>query len=524
MIKFRYILLIVLFHVLVVSCKKDTQSDNPGNPNDTITSKITVDKGTIGVVADVRSISKKGYHPVTVNIVFAGVNSGYSKLITVDQNTSTAVFRIPADSISEGQLSAFEKGVEATLTVYDESKIQLATIHLAKLAVDASNIPVEIATTLPLKRPLLKLSPDVPFIIQSGSSKWVFTIGDYGSGAGSGSLTSQDYMQSENDSQKFYLKPVEGEGDSTVVLVSYRGNLLKMNFTGELNESDQVYSDGGITDADKFVVRVDDAGWVKLRRKNGLFLIEKLIDFNFYQFVEGSNTSDITRFRLLIGDIVWTVSDKGTDYTQPLLPPAKLEFAYKATLRNCSAATLKETIGRTEERTQSFTSGTEESLSLFTSQEYSLQVTAGVDVNASFFGNGATYSFEATAGYTYTTSQTQTNTNYWESTQTNTIQISREREIQLGPYTAVEAYDAVQTINGVKLPFIKRFRVKGADIHGNAISGDEINFQLFSNQFEGVITEIGSDYVDVSVKGVTTIDKIMEVDTKVGELENGCGG
>ncbi len=155
------------------------------------------------------------------------------------------------------------------------------------------------------------------------------------------------------------------------------------------------------------------------------------------------------------------MTDMGTDFEQPVLPPARLEFAYKATLRNCSPATLSETVGRSETRTQTFTSGTQESLALFSSKEFSAQVTAGVDVDATFFGKGATYSLQATAGYSYTTSSTQTTTNYWSTTTSKDVEISRERNVEIGPETAIEVYDAVQTLDHGQDTLYQEIQVEG---------------------------------------------------------------
>jgi hypothetical protein len=129
---------------------------------------------------------------------------------------------------------------------------------------------------------------------------------------------------------------------------------------------------------------------------------------------------------------------------------------------------------------------------------------------------------EVSAGYTYTTSSTNTSTEYWESTETSEVEISREREIQIGPNLAVEAYDAVQTISNVRLPFTKKFRIKAKDSEGTVFNGEEIRFQLYSNRFEGVVTDVGADYVDFTIKGTTSIDRMMEVDTRVTEIEGGC--
>jgi hypothetical protein len=204
------------------------------------------------------------------------------------------------------------------------------------------------------------------------------------------------------------------------------------------------------------------------------------------------------------------------------LPPARLDFAYSATLSNCSSASLTETVGRNETRTQTFTSGFEESLQLFSSHTAYAEVTAGVEVDATFFGKGATYNLQATGGYEYTTAETNTTTNYWQESRTTEIETSRTRTVQLVANSAVEVYDAVQSLDNVKIAFTKEFRLEGVDSDGEKIKGSELQFQLFTSQFEGIVTATGPDYVDFTVRGTTVVDEMLEVETRVTEIEGAC--
>ncbi len=52
--------------------------------------------------------------------------------------------------------------------------------------------------------------------------------------------------------------------------------------------------------------------------------------------------------------------------------------------------------------------------------------------------------------------------------------------------------------------------------------GDEIHFQLYCNKFGGVVSKVGTGYVDFSIKGVATINQMMEVETNTSEIKGGC--
>jgi hypothetical protein len=49
---------------------------------------------------------------------------------------------------------------------------------------------------------------------------------------------------------------------------------------------------------------------------------------------DGSNI----QVRIINADIRWTLINRGIKFNQPILPPARLDFAYSATLSNCSSA------------------------------------------------------------------------------------------------------------------------------------------------------------------------------------------
>ncbi len=521
--RFLIVLLVLVIVFITGNCKKDNSTQPKVNMIDTISSDLQTDSGSVGLILNTRPIAKKGYHPDHLQVNIQGDLSGFSRSLAVDPKTYVTVLKYYVDSLTDTEVSSFENGVGLDIKVYDASQKLLGELSLDNQIVDASDYSLEIDSDLPAINPPARLNADLPFIVQCQNDGKVISIPQYNSvSPGHVPVGTSDYTLQNNQNELYYFRHVQGEADSVYCMTSYRGYLMDFDMFGDFYESAATYDAGNVPDKLKMIVSPDSSGWVRIRFKTGGNLLWTEPDFGLINLVRSESSSSL--FRLLNGDIVWSITDMGTDFEQPVLPAAKLEFAYKATLRNCSPATLSETVGRSESRTQSFTSGTEESLELFSSSEYSAEVTAGVDVDATFFGAGATYSLEATAGYTYTTSTTQTTSNYWEATNSTEVVISRERTIEIGPETAIEVYDAVQTLNNVRMPFTKRFRLKGTYGNGNPLSGDEINFQLFSNRFGGVVSQVGSDFVDFTLKGVTTIDQMLDVETRTTEIKGGCSG
>lgn len=528
----RNLLVIFLIALTLVglsfsSCNKenDVQPDPTDIEFDSLNAEIPVDSGSIGLVFNARLVAKKGYQPHEIKINFSGNYAKFSKDIPVDQTTQIGILRIDHDDLTTEERNGFADGVPVSYILLDNSDNELANGSLNNQQVDASNTPIIIDTELPEKLPFPSLSPGTPFIIQSETSGKVLTtvsVNSIGFPPYPRGVIASDYEPEGNEYQEFYFEKVEGGNESEYYMLSEGGAIVSGY---PMTQSTTFFEPGTVYEIENLIVEPDGEGWVKLRTTSGNYYKELPegddIAAQGYAFNEGTE-NDYTRFRLINADIIWNMIDMGINFNQPILPPARLEFAYSAKLSNCSSAALIETVGRSETRSQSFTTGFEESVELFTSHEASVEVTAGVEVDATFFGKGATYNFEVTAGYEYTTSETNTTTNTWEETESTEIEISRERTVELIPNSAVEVYDAVQSLDNVRVPFTKEFRLKGTDSEGNVIKGKDIQFQLFTNRFDGVITDIGEDYVDFTVKGSTMVDRMLEVETKVEDIDGAC--
>jgi hypothetical protein len=285
----------------------------------------------------------------------------------------------------------------------------------------------------------------------------------------------------------------------------------------------------------EFVLRQDEDGWVVLKESH---------TDRFLTWVSYPSAIDPTRgmlsltagshdrFRLISDDINWNVSDRGTIFEQPIMTPAVLDFAYSATLKNCSGAALEETIGKSEQRTRTTTVGTTEGFQLFESQTQTLNVNVGFSVTANIgvevpgvgsAGEKVTVSENVGLSEAFTTSTTSTSEHTWSNTTSTTVDVSRERTISLPPHTAVNAYDAIKTINNVRVPFTQVLRVTGTVKNGGRpLSGEEIRSQLLFNFVGGVIQAVGADYVDVGVRGYAVIDKLFQATTSVNDIPGAC--
>jgi hypothetical protein len=237
-----------------------------------------------------------------------------------------------------------------------------------------------------------------------------------------------------------------------------------------------------------------------------------------------NSRDDATRFRLISDDIDWTISDRGTSYDQPILPPAQLDFAYTGTLTNCSPATLTETVGDNITRSITHTFTTLESVQLFagvdTKSGVKLTASTGVDVPP--LGD-VTIGAEVSAEIQYTTNLTVKSENTISDATTATIAVSRERQLQVPAFTAVIVADYVKTIKNVVQPFTQTSRARGTHRSNRApLSGLEIFTQLRFNQFQGVMTRVAADYVEFTIRGQVQVNQFLVGETTVQEKVNAC--
>jgi hypothetical protein len=261
------------------------------------------------------------------------------------------------------------------------------------------------------------------------------------------------------------------------------------------------------------VLEQDDDGWVRVRPQGTAEYLVVGQDGR----ITLSPTAD--RFRLITDDITWTVTDRGTTYHQPIKPPAQLDFAYAATIRNCSPAGLTETIGRTESRTQTTTFSTEESLQLFAGYELTIGASIGLEVGLSV---AAKVTAELSFQHTLTVSATQTSSNTFTEESSKTTEVSRTRALDVPAFTAVEAYDAVRTIKNFRVPFTQVYRFSGTYQDGTPLTGAEILSQMLFNLVEGVPTAVGAQHVDIGIRGSALVDQMFEAESQVRELPGGC--
>lgn len=507
------LLLIAVFPFLFTGCSKDDPEIVEGKSEIVYNTNVELptDEGEIGFVIDTREIFRMGYFPVEARVDFQDYQE-FNSILEIDAITNFAILRIPNEDLTNEQKEAMGEGVSIEISIFDASQQALASYQESNQILDNSNTELIIETNLPRIIPELKLKPGIGYLLQPEGISGI--IGSYASD----SYAYQDFVV-DTVVQPIYFLPVSGEAATfTIQHEGYaEGTEMYVGSEGWINLG------GGAVDlpADgpqKFKLEQEADGWVNIQDANDPGKYLKLTTNNTLEF---SDEIPYQRFRLISDEITWSAVDQGVRYSDPVMPPTELDFAYEATIRNCTSGILTETVGNSESRTSTSAVETSESLQLFASAEVGFSATVGMKVGGEIYG--ATGSVEATLSGSVTTSATTTTENKLTDTNGQTSEVSRSRELQIQPFSGVEVYDAIRIVKNVRIPFTQIIRISGTYKNtGIPLTGEEIVSQLLFNLTSGIPSGIGSDYVDVSIRGSAVIDQMFEVETGANQIADAC--
>lgn len=530
-----YTVLLIAFGLAASSCSNDSIGpeidDEEAEIIDEVSVKLPADSGEVGLVINTREIFRKGYSAKEVELIFPGY-SNFNETLEIDPVTSLAVLRIPKEDLSEGKETAFASGIEMEIIIYDEGQNILAEYYDESQVLDGSNIPLVLQTQLEYNIPPVNLRDNIPYYVQPEA---ISGDGNFPDGsilkANTTRLYAFDVPDPDNVSfhYKYFFSPVT---DSTYhILRSNSTEPHEPTYYFRLVETNLiVVAEDGVNDeslAIEFVFDQSPDGWIRIREAgtNKYLTITEgtsAVEDTRKALRMKENTND--RFRFISANIEWEATDQGATFSQSVIPPAEIEFAYEATIKNCSAGTLTEEVGLTKSRTSVRTLETKESLQLFASAALTLGFKTGISAGVSVPGVGdVSASMEFSSEIALTTSATTTSENTVSNESSETSEVSRTRTLEVPPFSGTEVYDAVRVIKNARVPFTQVIRLTAQYTNGPALSGDEIMTQLMFNFVTGVPIEIGDDFVDVGLAGQVDINEMFETETGANDIENACG-
>lgn len=522
---------IVVALLMFSSCKDNSVSQEPPEEGevetiDSVSVELPADSGEVGLVINAREIFRKGYTATEAEVTFPSY-SEFNVTLEIHSVTNVAVLSIPNEELTEEQKNAFAAGVAIDIVIYDESQNVLAEYQDDDQVLDDTNTPLTIQTELDYKIPPVALKEGIPYYVQPEEIKG---DGEFPAGAVLRASTSRLYTFDEADENnytfKYFFMPVS---DSTYHIL--RADNVGTHdptyyFRLDLDSPTLIEVSTNVDDALAFVLEQTADGWVRIREAGtGRYMVitegtsDRVDTRKALRMLEGAGD----RFRFISANIEWDATDRGTEFSQSVIPPAEIEFAYAATIKNCAPGALTEEVGTKKTRTSTRSMQTTESLQLFASAGVTVGLTTGVSAGVSVPGVGdVSASVELSTELSLTTSATTATENTLETETSETTTVSRIRTLEIVPFTGIEVFDAVRVVKNARVPFTQVLRLKANYKNGPALSGDEIMTQMLFNFVTGVPLKVGEDYVDVGLSGQVRINEMFETETGVEEIAGAC--
>ncbi|PHQ30174.1 hypothetical protein [Leeuwenhoekiella nanhaiensis] len=543
---FRSLISLTFLFVLTNCSSTDDEPIDSGKegkveilPSPIETADFETDPGEIGISLSTRDIAKLGYSPSKMRVEFPETGDLATKELNVDPYFNICQIRLDNENLSESLKSKLEEGIPVKVTVLDATNTVIQTESFPKYSFKSNAASREVTTaTLPDKFTDIRLASDHLYYVQAvGENNQI--LGAPNANAYNSSnidvplnfldLNSLDYTkQATKKATTFYFDEV----DDGVYNISVRDGdkifyaYVSYNATARLHV--QTFRNHAINGGNTSPANFKNYRFKIQKAGNGLY---KLIsEFNNEALSLSNNiwyadsSKDAAYFRFMDFEIEWNVESVGFSYLQPVLPPSSTQTSYNSTLRNCSTGSLVQTVGssRTIETTE--VAGWEESFSVASNTSLSTTLTLGMEVETRFFGNAATAKAEVSGTYATSNSVTSTSSTNGAFSTSESRSLFQDREITVPPKTAIAVADVYQEYNNIMIPYVQRFRISGRYDKGNgaALSGEEMLTQFAFNKFTGLVTNVQPEYIEITVRGTTSINTLVNTTTETKDLPGAC--
>lgn len=541
-IKLKWAVLLPVSLVLIMfsSCKDNGGISGPEESgeieevNGISDDELEAYEGDLGLIINTRDLVKKGYEPAKVNITTTASEGNYDAELDVDLFTNLAQLKLSIEDLSEGAESELRNGVGLEIEVLDDSGNLISSESYSMISFEENENQINIdASSLEYQFQELNFQDGMHHYLQpvnSNGSYGNFVVYKPTSALDTGVRLVEKASETfwpGTTTEQFLLYKFPNEDN---VFALYSANTYRYltigNKTRTFRQSGAYsypdVSPGSLADDYKFKIQKEANGLYTIRGvkdNNPLRRFSNSGDINWHTDTSGT----IQYFRIIALDIEWQSTELNTEYLQPILPSVETSFGFNSTLRNCGSGTLEQQVGIEREVTTTYTSAFSESVGLSGRVTTSADVSVSATAEASFFGSGGSVTGEVSAGLEVSTeaSSTTTVSNEESVSETNTFFSNRTVTVPSGSASLV--YDAYQTYSDVKVPYVKRLRLRGSHSETSAsLTGSEIATQLYITNFSGVVSNIGSDFVEITIRGNMLLDNIVDTQTEVRDVPANC--
>lgn len=559
-LKIHYLFILSIFSLITSSCTFELISDGDpasaevdplvtkaggavnGISEETLNS-IPIDLGEIGVSIDTRTLAIYGYKPTKIRVDLGGELSAYSQQdIVVNEYTHVAVFKLKREDLTDAELKVFSNGVPLTITVtvYNDKGQELEEVKtISRYIINATARTLKIDPKLPRIIKPLEFDPEKDQYIQLATDYKFLSILSYtdfdDTNVALGNYNNRGFKIIKTstfatDSTYHITKEVQPSCQCGRINVHLEADIFNYtdNDVAELFWSNDYEKTWYEPLDDKFVFEQTERGTVKIKPLGSDTYLSSNYDLfsngypdrGYTLFFDNNPTNDL-EFNIFTANISWEFTNLGIKYSPAIIPPTKMDFAFQQTILNCSGATGDYEVGVTRSETTTTTMSYEESINLFSSKYDKKSTTIEVTAGGSFFGIGV----EASGSGTLTT---ETETEFGKEKIANeskiytaSQEVSYNRKVTVLPYSAIEVFDVIQKLENIKIPFVQRYIIRGS-VNQDYLSGSEIESQLIANAFNGVVTERGTDFIVISVRGAVNIENYFEFNNTLHDILGAC--
>ncbi len=523
---------------LTIGCSKEEDEIRPGNGVIEEVNGISAEElenygGDLGLILNTRGIVKKGYNPSKVIISTNANQDNYDQELNIDPFTNIAQLKIVVDDLTESAENELRNGLALDVEVIDASGNIIVNNSYSIVSFEEGSNQIDInGSELEEVFEELDFNPSVRYYFQL-----VDPSGNYGNrivwkpGSGdTGSLRLKERVSSFNQgttSEQFYIYKYSNEDNEFAFYSAITNRYLRIGSSTRTFRQSGEYSYPSTSPNSLG----NDLRFKIQKETNGLYTIRGVADNNVLRrTINGSdinwhtNTSGtIQYFKIIALDVDWNVTELSTEHLQPILPAVDTSFGFNSTLRNCGSGSLEQQVGVEREVTTTYTSSVSETIGFSGRTTTSVDVSVSATAEASFFGNGGSVTGEVSAGLEVSVEASSESTVSSEESTSETNTFFSNRTVTVPAGSASLVYDAYQTYSNVRVPYVKRLRIKGTHSESSAsFSGIEIASQLHMTRFTGVITNIGSDFVEITVQGNMYLDNMVDTQTEVRDVAANC--
>jgi len=472
--------------------------------SDETLNSIPLNAGEIGIAIDTRKLAVLGYKPTTVSVIVddAELSSFTQTSIQVDQYTHVAVFKLSIKDLTETQLFKFSEGVPIEIAILDATNEILEKLSSTKFVVSSNNNTIKIETKK-LRKPIVnKFNPDIAYYLKVESYFGTSYLGLKSNSAVGASgvlemtqdLYANDPSNNYSKIQKFYFIEVEGEPNVFKIKTAYENSYLEVNLRNLRYNKDNKDN----LNSHKFTLEQTPDGKMKILGTN------------------------LEAFYFVAADINWEFDDLGTEYSTAIIPPSQQDFAFDQTINNCSSAIGEYYVGTNKEEFTTTSISFEEIANFYSNSVNTKSTTVKAEASGEFFGIGASVSGSSTSETSFTRGFGAELSSIEAQEYTDSQIVSSNRKIIVPPYTSIEVFDVIQKLSNVRIPFVQRILLRGTDVKGIPLSGEEIESQLIANKFGGVVIKVDSDYVEFSVRGTVKVANYFKYQNTVNDIVGIC--